>query len=58
MLFDINHSKILYNPSPRVMKIKIKIRKWDLSNLKVFHNKGNYKQGEKTALGMGENNSI
>ena len=25
---DINHSKILYNPSPRVMKIKI--NKWDL----------------------------
>ena len=27
---DINHSKILYDPSPRVMKIKTKIAKWDL----------------------------
>ena len=26
-LFDINHSKILYNPPPRVMKIKTKIKK-------------------------------
>ena len=35
-LLDINHSKILYNPSPRVMKIKTKINKWDLHNSKVF----------------------
>ena len=27
---DINHSKILYDPSPRVMDIKAKINKWDL----------------------------
>ena len=26
-LFDINHSKILYDPPPRVMKIKTKIKK-------------------------------
>ena len=26
-LFDINHSKILYNPSPRVMEIKTKINR-------------------------------
>ena len=25
--------------------------------LKLLHNKGNYKQGEKTALRLGENNS-
>ena len=31
---DINHSKILYNPSPRVMKIKI--NKWDLFKLQSF----------------------
>ena len=31
---DINHSKILYDPSPRVMKIKI--NKWDLFKLKSF----------------------
>ena len=26
-LFDINHSKILYDPPPRVMEIKAKINK-------------------------------
>ena len=29
-LSDINHSKILYDPPPRVMEIKAKISKWDL----------------------------
>ena len=29
-LFDINHSKILYDPPPRVMEIKTKINKWVL----------------------------
>ena len=36
VLFDINHSKIVYDPPPRVMKIKIKINKWDLMKLKSF----------------------
>ena len=27
-LFDINHSKILYDPSPRVMETKTEINKW------------------------------
>ena len=49
-LFDIYHSRILYDPSPRVMEIKAKINKWDLVKLK------SYKQGEKTAFRMGENN--
>ena len=35
-LFDINHSKILYDPPPRVMEIKTKINKWDLIKLKHF----------------------
>ena len=35
-LFDINHSKILYDPSPRAMEIKAKINKWDLIKLKSF----------------------
>ena len=35
-LSDINHSKILYDPPPRVMEIKAKINKWDLINLKSF----------------------
>ena len=35
-LSDINHSKILYDPPPRVMEIKTKINKWDLIILKSF----------------------
>ena len=33
-LFDINHSKILFDPPPRKMEIKTKISKWDLMKLK------------------------
>ena len=33
-LDDINQSKILYDPLPRIMEIKTKINKWELS--KVF----------------------
>ena len=35
-LSDINHSRILYDPPPRVTKIKAKINKWDLIKLKSF----------------------
>ena len=35
-LFDINHSKIFFDPPPRVMEIKTKISKWDLIKLKSF----------------------
>ena len=35
-LSDINHSKILYDPTPRAMEIKTKINKWDLIKLKSF----------------------
>ena len=35
-LSDINHSRILYDPSPRVMEVKAKINKWDLMKLKSF----------------------
>ena len=42
----------------RVMEIKAKVNKWDLIKLKkLLYSKGNYKQGEKTTLRMGENNS-
>ena len=33
---DINHSKILYDPPPRVTEIKTKVNKWDLIKLKGF----------------------
>ena len=35
-LSDINHSRILYDPPPRVMEIKAKINKWDLIKHKSF----------------------
>ena len=35
-LSDINHSRILYDPPPRVMEIKAKINEWDLIKLKSF----------------------
>ena len=54
----MNQSRILYDPPPRILEIKAKINKWDLTKIKkLLHNKGNYKQGEKTAFGMGETNS-
>ena len=33
---DINQSKILYDPLPRVMEIKTKVNKWDLIKPKSF----------------------
>ena len=35
-LDDINQSKILYDPPPRVMEIKTKVNQWDLIKLKSF----------------------
>ena len=32
----IIHSRILYDPPPRVMEIKAKINKWDLIKIKSF----------------------
>ena len=32
----INHSRILYDPPPRILEIKAKINKWDLIKLKSF----------------------
>ena len=34
-LADIHHSKILYDPPPRILEIKAKINKWDLIKLKA-----------------------
>ena len=35
-LSDINHSRIPYDPPPRILEIKVKINKWDLIKLKSF----------------------
>ena len=35
-LNDINQSKVLYDPPPRLMEIKTKVNKWDLIKLKSF----------------------
>ena len=56
-LNDINQSKIFYDPPPREMEIKTKINRWELVKPKLLYSKRNYKQGEKTTLGMGESNS-
>ena len=36
ILDDINQSKILYDPPPKVTKIKTKVNKWDLIKPKIF----------------------
>ena len=36
-LSDINHSRILYDPPPRILEIKAKINKWDLIKIKSFY---------------------
>ena len=35
-LSNIHHSRILYDPPPRIMEIKTKINKWDLIRLRSF----------------------
>ena len=35
-LDDINQSRILYDPPPRVMEIKTKVNKWDMIKFKSF----------------------
>ena len=32
----MNHSRILYDPPPRILEIKAKINKWDLMKLESF----------------------
>ena len=35
-LSDIHHSRILYDPPPRILEIKAKINKWDLIKINSF----------------------
>ena len=35
-LSNINHSRILYDPLPRILEIKAKINKWNLIKLNSF----------------------
>ena len=57
-LNDINQSKILYDPPPRVMEIKTIVNKWDLIKCKSFcRAKKTINKVKKTTLKMEENNS-
>ena len=33
---NINHSRILYNPPPKILEVKAKLNKWDLIKIKSF----------------------
>ena len=57
-LYDINHSKIFFDPPSRVMEIKPKINRWDLMKLKSFctaKETTNKRKRQKTTLSKGEN---
>ena len=56
-LSNINHSRILYNPSPRILDIKAKIDKWDLIKIKSFCTTKETLSKVKRAFRMGKNNS-
>ena len=36
ILSNINHSRILYDPPPRILEIKAKRKQWDLIKIKIF----------------------
>ena len=56
-LSDIHHSRILYDPPPRILEIKAKLNKWDLIKLKSFCTTKETISKMKKAFRMGENNS-
>ena len=55
-LSDINHSRILSDPPPRILEIRAKINKWDLIKIKSFCTTKETISKVK-AFRMGENNS-
>ena len=55
-LSDIPHSRILYDPPPRILEIKGKINKWDLIKLKSFCTTKETISKVKRTFRMGENN--
>ena len=55
-LSDIHHSRILYDPPPRILEIIAKINKWDLIKLKSSCTTKETTSKMKT-FRMGENNS-
>ena len=56
ILFDINHSKIFFDPPPRGNGNKNKNKQMGPNETsKLLHSKGNYKQDKKATLRMGEN---
>ena len=38
---NINHSRILCDPPPRIVEIKAKIKKWDLIHVDIWQNQYN-----------------
>ena len=56
-LTDINQSKILYDPPPKVVAIKAKVNKWDVIKLKSVCTAKETISKVKITLRMGENNS-
>ena len=56
-LDDINQSKILYDPPPRVTEIKTKVNKWDLMKLKSFCTAKETISKVRRTPRIGENNS-
>ena len=56
-LSGINHSRILYDPPPRILEIKTKLNKRDLIKIESFCTTKETISKEMTAFRMGENNS-